>query len=140
MKAMMRLMKSTLAIGAAFAAAVIMSSVSAADELTQRQLLKRVDLTGSGQTEVIVTQIEIAPGGKVPRHSRNGDEFIYVLKGGTASVPGRPPISFKEGQTIHFPRGKVHGGFTVTGTTPIKAITTHIVDKGKPLMVPAQKT
>jgi len=65
----MRLMKSTLAIGAAFAAAVIMSSVSAADELTKRQLLKRVDLTGSGQTEVIVTQIEIAPGGKVPRHS-----------------------------------------------------------------------
>ena len=138
MKAMMRSMKYALALASACAVAVIISSISNADELTKRQLLKRVDLTGSGQTEVVVTRIEIAPGGKVPRHSHNGDEFVYVLKGGTASVPGGPPIRFKEGQTIHFPRGKVHGGFTVTGTTPIKAITTHIVDKGKPLLVPAQ--
>ena len=79
-------MNSTLAIGAAFTAAVIIRSVCAADELMKHQLPKRVDLTGSGQTKVIVAQIEIAPG-RLPislkrwtNHSlpaRQGSWWIY---------------------------------------------------------------
>ena len=123
-------MKSTLAIGAAFAAAVIMSSVCAADELTKRQLPKRVDLTGSRETKVIVAQIEIAPGGKVLYHPHNRDEFFYVLRG-DGQRARQTTDQFQRGQTIHFPRGKLHGGFSVAGTTSFKAITTHLVDKGK---------
>lgn len=121
-----------------FVCLVGLVAASNASDLIQRDVLKRVDLAGSDNTEVIVTRVTIAPGGQVPRHSHHGDEFVYVTKGGTARVPGRPPIEFKEGQTIHFPRGKVHGGFTVTGSSAITAVTTHIVDKGKPLVVPAQ--
>ncbi|MEM6495625.1 MAG: cupin domain-containing protein [Pseudomonadota bacterium] len=120
------------------AGAVTLSVTVNASDLIHREVLKRVDLTGSDKTEVIVTRVTIAPGGKVPRHSHHGDEFVYVTEGGTASVPGRPPIKFEAGQTIHFPRGKLHGGFTVTGSNSIKAVTTHIVDKGKPFSVPAK--
>ena len=122
----------------AFACFAGSAATSSAGDLIQREVLKRVDLAGSKTTEVIVTRVIIAPGGKVPRHSHHGDEFVYVTEGGTASVPGRPPIKFEAGQTIYFPRGKVHGGFTVTGSQSIKAVTTHIVDKGKPFSIPAK--
>lgn len=122
----------------AFASLAGLTAPVGASDLIHREVLKRVDLTGSDKTEVIVTRVIIAPGGRVPRHSHHGDEFVYVTEGGTASVPGRPPIKFEAGQTIHFPRGKVHGGFTVTGSKSIKAVTTHIVDKGKPLSILAK--
>jgi hypothetical protein len=32
-----------------------------------------------------------------------------------------------------------HGGFKVSGNKPIKLLTVHIVDKGKPMMVPVKK-
>ena len=128
----------TCCFGIILAAVAGFSATVSASDLIQREVLKRVDLAGSDKTEVIVTRVTIAPGGKVPRHSHHGDEFVYVTEGGTASVPGRPPIKFEAGQTIHFPRGKVHGGFTVTGSNAIQAVTTHIVDKGKPFSIPAK--
>ncbi len=47
-------------------------------------------------------------------------------------------ITFKPGMAGFFPAGKVHGGLTNTGDTPLVAYTTHIVEKGKPFSTPAQ--
>ena len=120
--------------GLAFSMAV---GVAYADGL-KRTELKRVDLTGQPETEVITSELEAAPGATIPRHTHHGDEFVYVLQGGMIQVPGREPMEMKAGQVLHFPRGVPHGGFTVIGDTPLKAITTHVVDKGKPLVVPVE--
>ena len=107
--------------------------VLAQDGVTRTEI-KRSDLTGTEGTEVIMATIEARPGAKMPRHIHHGDEFLYVIEGGTVQPPGKDPITFKSGQAIHFPRGVAHGGFTVIGDTPIRALTVHVVDKGKPLM------
>jgi len=104
----------------------------------KRTELRRVDLTGTQGTEVITSILEAAPGAGIPRHTHHGDEFLYVLEGGTIEVPGKAPMHLKTGDTLHFPRGLAHGGFTVVGDAPIKALTIHVVDKGKPLMVPVE--
>ena len=136
---MTRMIESKLHFVAVLLACLIALPLSSgASDLIKQEILKRADLTGSNKTEVIVTRIVIAPGANIPRHSHPGDEIIYVVKGGFVSVPGKPPIEFKKGQTVYYPRGKVHAGFTVTGTQTIEAITTHIVDKDKPIRIPAK--
>ena len=44
-------------------------------------------------------------------------------------------VEFKPGMTLHFVREEAHGGFTATGSSVLKVVTVHIVDKGKPLYV-----
>ena len=55
----------------------------------KRTELRRVDLTGTQGTEVITSILEAAPGAGIPRHTHHGDEFLYVLEGGTIEVPGQ---------------------------------------------------
>jgi len=105
----------------------------AQDAMTRTEI-KRSDLAGTENTQVIMATLEARPGAKLPRHIHHGDEFLYVIEGGTVEVPGKDPIAFKAGQAIHFPRGMPHGGFTVIGDKPLKALTVHVVDKDKPLV------
>ena len=101
---------------------------------TNRVELRKSDLTGYSGTEVIMATLEIEPGGTVPRHFHNGDEFLYVLEGGSFQAPGQDPASFDPGMSLHFPREVAHGGFTVVGDKSLKVLTVQIVDKGKPLV------
>ncbi len=105
-----------------------------AQEETKRIELRRADLTGAAGTEVIMARLEIPPGGLVPRHFHHGDEFLYVLDGGSFRAPGRDPVTLGAGATLHFPREVPHGGFKVVGEGPLKVLTVHVVDKGKPLV------
>ena len=86
---------------------------------------------------VIVTELILPPGSSIPRHTHPGEEFLYVLEGGMVTTQSGGVISFESGMSDHFPRGEVHGGFTVSGDQPLKVITTHIVDRGVPLVIPA---
>ena len=117
-----------------FFLSLMTATTGLAQEGPERIELRRSDLTGSAETEVIVSRLTLHPGVRMPRHFHHGDEFVYVLQGGTAQVSGPKTITFKAGDTAHFPRGELHGGFTMTGDSALVAITTHIVHKGKPLM------
>jgi quercetin dioxygenase-like cupin family protein len=77
--------------------------------------------------------LEVAPGATVPRHFHHGDEFSHVLQGAALEAPGQAPMEFQTGSPIHNARDVVHGGAKVVGSTPLKLLTVHIVDKGKPL-------
>ncbi len=110
---------------------------SAEDKLTRTEL-NRTDLSGSDTMEVIVSRLEIAPGGRVPLHTHHGDEHLIVLEGGVMKAPNGKEIPFKAGMAAHFPAGKVHGGLTNIGDKPLVAYTTHIVEKGKPFIVLAE--
>ena len=99
----------------------------------ERVELRKHDLTGTSGTEVVMATLEIQPGGVIPRHIHPGDEFLYVLEGGSFQAPGQDPVTFEAGTSLHFPRELPHGGFTVVGDKALKVLTVHIVDKGKPL-------
>jgi quercetin dioxygenase-like cupin family protein len=109
--------------------------VSAAD--IQRKPLQNAEIFPAEDSVVLVTELVLPPGASIPRHTHPGDEFLYVLEGGIVMTKSGDVISFKSGMSDHFPRGKVHGGFTVSGDQALKVLTTHIVDRGVPLVIPA---
>jgi len=102
-------------------------------DLPQRQELKRADLTTSPNMEVITSISEIKKGEIIPRHYHHGIETGYVLQGTMVQLPGQAPTVMQTGSAIMNLRDVPHAGFTVVGDQPLKLLTVHIVDKGKPL-------
>ena len=124
---------------AAFCLSVPLSVLPAhAESQFERKELSRNDLSGSDTMEVIVSRLEVPPGATIPLHTHFGDEHMVVFEGGDMTAPNGKVIAFKPGMTGHFPAGKVHGGLTNSGDTPLVAYTTHIVEKGKPFSTSAQ--
>ncbi|MCL6282785.1 cupin domain-containing protein [Ruegeria sp. 2012CJ41-6] len=109
-----------------------------AEGAINRTELSRADVPGSDTHEVIVARLEIEPGASVPRHTHHGDEHLVVITGGTMQTGDGKQIPFPDGMAAHFPQGEPHGGLTNAGDTVMIAITTHVVEKGKPLNVPLQ--
>ncbi len=103
-----------------------------AQEGTTRIELQKLDLTGTPGLEAVMATAEFQPSAKIPRHFHHGDELLYVLEGGSVQAPGKDPVTFKTGASLHFLREVPHGGFTVVGDKPLKVLTVHIIDKGKP--------
>ena len=56
----------------------------------------------------------------------------------TLDYDGKPTVSYKPGESFYVEPGKIHEGIN-KGTTPVKAIATFIVEKGKPLATAAAK-
>lgn len=113
---------------------------TAAGASAGRTVLHRVDLSGAPGMEVVTSLIELRPGEWLPRHVHHGVETAYVLQGATIQAPGQAPRVLAAGRSVVHLRGVPHGGFTIVGDTPLKLLTTHVVDKGKPLYdaVPAE--
>ncbi len=109
-----------------------------AQEAMERTELRRTMLAGTENTEVVMARLVIQPGAFLPRHTHPGDEFVYVLDGGMIQPEGQDPTTFETGASLHFPRDVVHGGFTVVGDKAITVLTTHIVDAGVPMVIPAE--
>ena len=100
-------------------------------DLPQRQELKRADL--SSAMEVITSISEIKKGETVPRHSHHGIETGYVVQGSMVQLPGQAPTMMQTGSSFMNLRDVPHAGFTVVGDQPLRLLTVHVVDKGKPL-------
>lgn len=125
------------ALAALFAALLCAGAAQAEGALTRTEL-NRADLAANPDYEVIVARLEIAPGGAVPRHTHLGDEHLYVLEGGELTTADGKTVAFKPGMALNFPRGVAHGGLTGAGPGTVVLITTHIVEKGRPLNIPAE--
>jgi quercetin dioxygenase-like cupin family protein len=98
-----------------------------------RKELRRTDLSGAPNMEVVVSILELKPGAESPAHLHHGVETGYVLEGGMIEVPGKPISEMKTGAPIMNLRDVPHAGYKVVGDKTIKLFTVHIVDKGKPL-------
>ena len=98
--------------------------------------LQRHDLSIEGR-ETVQARIEIAPGAAAPWHRHPGEEVIYILE-----VPldyqleGQPWATFAAGQVLFVPAGVAHRARN-TGAATGAELATYIVEKGKPLVVPA---
>ena len=97
-----------------------------------RKELKRADLTGTNM-EVVTSIAEIKPGETSTLHIHHGEESFYVLEGGTIELPDGKQVPFTTGVAAVNVRDVPHGAFKVVGDKPVKLLTVHIVDKGKPL-------
>ena len=112
-------------------------SATADAQTTKRTELTKGDLTGTNM-EIVVGTIEAAPGTTAVLHTHAGEEAVYVVSGATAVTADGKPIVFEAGTAKINVRDVPHGAFTLTGDKTLKLLTVHIVDKGKPLYIPAK--
>jgi quercetin dioxygenase-like cupin family protein len=114
-------------------ALVALIGFAQAQDSPQRKEIKRVDLGGTTNMEVILSTSEYKPGESIPRHIHHGVEAFYVLQGATVETPDGKKIQLATGAGNMNLRDVPHAGFKVVGDTPLKIVTVHIVDKGAPL-------
>ena len=113
------------------------STALAQPSLITRQVLLQRDVAIAGYEGVMIAQ-EIAPGGREGKHTHPGMLYAYIREGAlTVEVAGKPPVTYKAGDTFYLDPGVVHEGMN-NGTVPMKALATFISPKGKPLMNPAR--
>lgn len=120
-------------IACTYIAAATLGTLAHAQDSSTRTELKRTDLTGAPNMEVISSIVEFKPGDEVPSHSHHGIESGYVLQGAKIQIPGKEPSSIPTGVPILNLRDVLHGGYKVIGDTSLKLFTVHVVDKNKPL-------
>ena len=98
----------------------------------QRKVLVQQDLPIAGYQAVQVLAI-VGPGAREGKHTHPGTLVGYVLEGTlTLEREGKPTASYNAGDSFVIEAGTVHEGIN-NGKVPYKAITTFVVEKGKPL-------
>jgi quercetin dioxygenase-like cupin family protein len=118
-------------IGAAFL------SLSAQQPTVTRKVLIQQDLTIPGYTAALVS-VEIPVGGREGRHTHPGTIMVVVQEGElTLDYEGKPTMTYKAGQSFYVEPGKIHEGIN-KGNTPVRAIASFVVEKGKPLTTQVQ--
>jgi len=129
----MNVIRSGALVAVASAVAVVMSLAAYGQDLPQRKEMKRVDLSGAQNMEVVSSVSTFNPGDVFPRHLHHGVELGYVVQGTMVQLPGQEPTMMATGAPIQNLRDAVHGGFKVIGPGNLILFTVHTVDKGKPL-------
>ena len=113
------------------------SMVQAQQPSVDRKVLLQQDVAVPGYQNVLVA-VTIPVGGREGRHTHPGTAIVYVVEGAlTLDHDGRPSTTYKTGETFSVDAGKVHEGIN-KGNTPVRAIASFVVEKGKPLATPAK--
>jgi quercetin dioxygenase-like cupin family protein len=103
----------------------------------KRTPLGKVDVPGSNY-EVVFGIAELAPGFKAGRHSHPGPLLVYVTEGEFwYLIDGQPEKTYAVGDSFQVPHSAIHSEGAV-GSKPAKVMAVYIVEKGKPLVQPAQ--
>jgi quercetin dioxygenase-like cupin family protein len=103
----------------------------------KRTLLMKKELAGIDGREVYLGTAELAPGASAGRHFHDGHEISYVLEGtAVLEVEGEPPTPLKPGDHFHIDPTKRHDARN-TGAGPARVLAIYLIEKGKPLAVPA---
>ena len=116
-------------------AAILVLGLASHAGAQQRTILQQFDVPGSKYT-TIVSLTELMPNELAARHTHPGVEMTYVLDGeGDMSVEGQPVKHVKTGDHWAVPAGVPH--FMKNGPKPMKLLVTFVLEKGKPLAIPA---
>jgi quercetin dioxygenase-like cupin family protein len=100
----------------------------------KRSILERHDQSGVADKEIVLGTAEVPAGAVIGWHTHSGDESGYVLKGDLVlKVKGQADRTLKAGDFFFNPRGSVHSLSAAPGTAGGTAVSTWIIDKGKPL-------
>ena len=133
---MRRCLTALLACGAFTAGARALAAQQGGQQpALTRTVLQQRALGVPGREGVLVLAV-LAPGGTSVRHTHPGEEFGYVLEGtATFEIAGQPAQVLKPGDSFFIPPNMPHIAHN-PGTTPLKLISTYIVETGKPLATP----
>jgi quercetin dioxygenase-like cupin family protein len=102
----------------------------------KRTDLQRHDLSIEGR-ETVQARIDIAPGATANWHRHPGEEVIYVIEGTLEyQLEGKGPVTLRVGEVLFVPAGVAHRARN-PGAENGAELATYIVEKGKPLVVPA---
>jgi quercetin dioxygenase-like cupin family protein len=119
-----------------FLALSLLAAAAASAQIKRTPVLK-ADVAAPGH-EAVVVRAELDPGLSVPRHTHPGDEISYVLEGeAEVLIDGEPPRLVKAGEAFVIPAGKVHSARN-PGRAPLRFVGVYVVEKGKPLVIPAK--
>lgn len=81
--------------------------------------------------------VEVPPNEVGAPHTHPGPATVYVLAGGaTLTIKGQPPRSMQAGQSVLIPANTVHS--ENSGPAGVKELAAYVVEKGKPLTIPAK--
>lgn len=134
-----------VSVAALLAAAAMGGTVAAQDApagtapQAKRTVLDQHEQSGVPGTQIILGTADIPAGGAVGWHVHDGDESGYVLKGHLVlKTRGKPDQVLKAGDHFFNPRGAVHSLAAAPGSDGGTALSTWIVDKGKPLAEPVK--
>jgi quercetin dioxygenase-like cupin family protein len=111
-------------------------AVQAQQAGTKRTDLQRHDLSAPGR-EVIQVRVDFDPGYVAPRHTHPGEEIIYVIEGTLEYDIGGKVSRVKAGDVLFVPAGTIHTAKNV-GSSNGAELATYVVEKGKPLITPAE--
>ena len=98
--------------------------------------LQRQDLSAPGR-EVIQNRVEISDEAPAIRHKHPGEEIIYVLEGTLEYEIDGKKTTVKPGDVLFVPAGVVHSVKNI-GRGNGAELATYVVEKGKPLLLPAK--
>jgi quercetin dioxygenase-like cupin family protein len=101
----------------------------------KRTLLQKADVPGTN-LEIIYATVEIIPGFKAGRHNHPGVVMAQVVEGEFwIQFDGQPEQVLRAGESLTLPDRAIHN----EGTTdkPLKLNVVYVVEKGKPLVSPA---
>lgn len=115
---------------------LLCSGISIGQVVANRMVVATADVSVPGR-EAILSVSDLGAGTMVDRHTHPGDEIAYVTDGELQLlVEGQPPRIIKAGEGFVVPGGVVHSA-VVVGTTSVRIVATHVVEKGKPLRAAA---
>lgn len=121
----------------AIVSALALHLASAQQQGVKRTELQRHDLSVPGR-EVVQVRVDIDPGVSLPMHSHPGEEIVYVLEGTWEfQVEGKAARTLKAGDVAFVPAGVNHAPKNI-GSRTATVLATYVVEKGKPLVVPAK--
>jgi quercetin dioxygenase-like cupin family protein len=117
--------------------ALMLHLASAQQPGIKRTELQRHDLSVPGR-EMVQVRVEVDPGVALPVHTHPGEEIVYILDGTWEyQIEGKEMMTLKAGDSAFVPAGTKHSAKNV-GSGKGAAVATYIVEKGKPLVVPAK--
>ena len=128
----MRLVTIGAALVGLAALSVTPSPASAQQPTIQRKVLLTQDLPIPGY-QTVMAAVEIPAGGREGRHTHPGAVVVYIQEGVlTFDHEGKATMTYKAGDSFYIEANKIHEGIN-KGTSPVKAVATFVVEKGKPL-------
>lgn len=108
-----------------------------AQPTVQRTVLQRADLAGTAGQEGVIVQVELPPGSATGRHTHPGSELGYLLEGSIElELEGMPARTIAPGESWIIEPGRVHDAKDA-GQGTARAVVVYVVEKGKPLALPA---
>jgi len=126
----------TMVLGVGALSLLIIVPAIAQQPTIQRKVLLTQDLPIPGY-QAVMAAVEIPAGGREGRHTHPGAVVVYIQEGTiTFDHEGKPTMTYKAGDSFYIEPGKIHEGIN-NGTSPVKAVATFVVEKGKPLTSPA---